>query len=69
MPNQRRPPAKKYKLASHQELPYAWDAPAENRSLRILVGTGDRIVNPLEIGALVPFRFSVRSFSLADSVF
>lgn len=69
MPNQRRPPAKKYKLASHQELPYAWDFPADNRSLRILVGTGDRIVNPLEIGALVPFRFSVRSLCRQISSF
>ncbi|GAA5849449.1 hypothetical protein JCM5353_001982 [Sporobolomyces roseus] len=68
MPNQRRPPAKKYKLASHQELPYAWDFPADNRSLRILVGTGDRIVNPLEIGALVPFRFSFQGHTRTLSI-
>ena len=44
-------------------MPYAWDLPAApNKQLKIVVGGRERIVNVLEIGSQIPFRFPVRSF-------
>ncbi|GAA5995177.1 hypothetical protein JCM5350_001861 [Sporobolomyces pararoseus] len=64
----RKAATKRYHLASHEELPYAWDYPADNRNLRIVVGHGERTVNPLEIGALVPFRFSFQGHTRTLSI-
>ncbi|ORY90221.1 hypothetical protein BCR35DRAFT_261800 [Leucosporidium creatinivorum] len=49
---------KQYKVAAHTKLPYAWDIPADNnKQLQIVVGGKERIINVLEIGAQIPFRF------------
>ncbi|GJN91455.1 hypothetical protein Rhopal_004478-T1 [Rhodotorula paludigena] len=57
-PNAKREPRRHYHLAPNSKKPYAWDFPADDqRQLRISVGGRERLVNPLEIGALVPFRF------------
>lgn len=43
-------------------MQYAWDLPAStNKQLRIVVGGRERLVNVLEIGSQVPFRFPVRT--------
>ncbi|GAA5969299.1 hypothetical protein JCM11641_007543 [Rhodosporidiobolus odoratus] len=56
--NNKRQPRKRYQLRPDSKLPYAWDSPADdNRQFRIFAGGRERSINPLEIGALVPFRF------------
>ncbi|GAA5898641.1 hypothetical protein JCM6882_000886 [Rhodosporidiobolus microsporus] len=56
--NAKRQQRKRYQLEPGTKLPYAWDLPADdNRQFRVFAGGRERIVNPLEIGALVPFRF------------
>ncbi|GAA6031882.1 hypothetical protein JCM8097_003317 [Rhodosporidiobolus ruineniae] len=56
--NAKRQARKRYQLAPGTKLPYAWDLPAEDhRQFRVTAGGRERIVNPLEIGALMPFRF------------
>jgi vacuolar protein sorting-associated protein 13A/C len=48
-------------------MAYAWDSPAStNKQLKIRIGERDRLVNVLEIGSQVPFRFKVSSFGLED---
>ncbi|GAA5827080.1 hypothetical protein JCM11251_002234 [Rhodosporidiobolus azoricus] len=56
--NAKRQRRKRYQLQPGSKLPYAWDAPADDtRQFRVFAGGRERVVNPLEIGALVPFRF------------
>lgn len=44
-------------------MPYAWDLPAASgKQLRIVVGGKERLINILEIGSQIPFRFPVRPF-------
>ena len=41
-------------------MQYAWDLPAlANKQLKITVNGVERIVNVLEIGSQIPFRFPV----------
>ncbi len=54
-----RPRPKRYELKAHSKIPYAWDLPAEtNKQLTISINGKERVVNVLEIGAQVPFRFT-----------
>ncbi|SCV68005.1 BQ2448_126 [Microbotryum intermedium] len=49
---------KQYQLSPRSKLPYAWDLPAEtNKQLQISVNGTTRIVNVLEIGSQLPFKF------------
>ena len=58
-----RPIARQYVLDPHEKMQYAWDLPAQsNKQLKITVSGVDRIVNVLEIGSQMPFRFPVRPF-------
>ncbi|KDE03795.1 hypothetical protein MVLG_05736 [Microbotryum lychnidis-dioicae p1A1 Lamole] len=53
-----RPRRKKYKLSPRSKLPYAWDLPAEtHKQLQISVNGTNRIINVLEIGSQLPFKF------------
>ncbi|KAK4050444.1 Vacuolar protein sorting-associated protein 13 [Microbotryomycetes sp. JL201] len=57
-PAEARKRRKHYTLQSQSKLPYAWDLPAENnKQLCIELGGKERVINVLEIGAQVPFRF------------
>ncbi|KAK4052926.1 Vacuolar protein sorting-associated protein 13 [Microbotryomycetes sp. JL221] len=57
-PAEARKRRKQYKLAPQSKLSYAWDLPAENnKQLLIELGGKERVINVLEIGAQVPFRF------------
>ncbi|GAA5925213.1 hypothetical protein JCM10213_008734 [Rhodosporidiobolus nylandii] len=59
LPVNQRTPRKRYQLSPGTKLPYAWDFPADdNRQFRVFAGGRERCVNPLEIGALVPFRLN-----------
>lgn len=50
-----------YKLAAHAKLEYAWDFPASRGKKLVLDVLGARrALDILEIGDLVPFKFSVR---------
>lgn len=67
--NSRREPRRRYRLQPNSKQPYAWDFPADDlRQLRIAVGGRERVVNPLEIGALVPFRFSYEGHTAVLSI-
>jgi len=67
--NTRREPRRRYRLQPNSKQPYAWDFPADDlRQLRIAVGGRERLVNPLEIGALVPFRFSYEGHTAVLSI-
>ncbi|GAA6006460.1 hypothetical protein JCM10207_004941 [Rhodosporidiobolus poonsookiae] len=69
MPDAKRQRRKRYQLRPNSKLPYAWDLPADdNRQFRIFAGGKERIVNPLEIGALVPFRFSYEGHTRVVSI-
>ncbi|GAA5952650.1 hypothetical protein JCM21900_006060 [Sporobolomyces salmonicolor] len=49
---------RRYQLNPGTTLPYAWDFPADdNRQIKVMAGGRERVINPLEIGSLVPFRF------------
>ncbi|BGP36549.1 Vacuolar protein sorting-associated protein 13 [Rhodotorula kratochvilovae] len=68
-PNARREPRQHYRLDPNTKQPYAWDFPAdEQRQLRIAVGGRERLINLLEIGALVPFRFSYEGHTAVVSI-
>lgn len=57
-----RPSVRKYTLDPHEKMQYAWDQPAlSNKQLKITVNGVDRLVNVLEIGSQIPFRFPVRA--------
>lgn len=54
---------RQYTLTAHTELPYAWDYPAQSDKLLRLVAAGggkERLINVMEIGSLVPYKFPVR---------
>lgn len=51
----------RYKLAPHSIAQYAWDQPAaKEKKLMLVVNDARRVVDIMEIGVLVPFRFQVR---------
>ena len=55
-----------YSLAPHSKTSYAWDFPsAKDKRIQLSIGNSRRTVDIMEIGALVPFKFSV-SLDLFD---
>ncbi|GAA94842.1 hypothetical protein E5Q_01496 [Mixia osmundae IAM 14324] len=60
------PPAKSYRVEPGQTLQYAWDVPsASDKLLRLEISGKDRLLNIMEIGALLPFRFPISNRSHA----
>ncbi|GAA5878824.1 hypothetical protein JCM1840_000727, partial [Sporobolomyces johnsonii] len=58
LPPNARSRRRRYQLNPGTKLPYAWDFPADdNRQIKVIAGGRERLINPLEIGSLVPFRF------------
>lgn len=56
-----------YTVQPHSQAPYAWDVPGvRDKKLRLKVDDATRIVDIMEIGDLIPFRFRV-SLSFASS--
>ena len=54
------PQEKQYQVGPHAELPYAFDLPAQNnKQIRLVTGSKERIINIMEIGSMVPFKFAV----------
>jgi vacuolar protein sorting-associated protein 13A/C len=50
----------KYTLTPHSHLYYAWDFPAtRDKKLSLTINGARRLVNPMEIGDLIPFKFHV----------
>lgn len=50
--------AKRYVLRPRSKIKYAWDFPAApTRYIKLIVNDKERIVNILEIGSLLPFKF------------
>lgn len=55
----------RYKLGPRSSMPYAWDQPAAREKKIILtINDASRIVDIMEIGVLVPFKFYVPSLLL-----
>lgn len=51
-----------YIVKPHSSAPYAWDSPAAlDKKLMLKIGEAVRIVDVMEIGDLVPFRFRVHA--------
>ncbi|WFD42049.1 Vacuolar protein sorting-associated protein 13 [Malassezia psittaci] len=49
---------KKYVLKPRSKMKYAWDYPADpDKYIRLTINGRERVINILEIGALLPFRF------------
>ena len=49
-----------YRLPEHTSSPYAWDFPAaREKELLLTIDGSRRLVDFLEIGDLVPFKFQV----------
>ncbi|GAA5859573.1 hypothetical protein JCM8547_006147 [Rhodosporidiobolus lusitaniae] len=68
-PNPKRQQRKRYQLRPGTKLQYAWDLPADDdRQFRVFAGDRERLVNPLEIGALIPFRFHQNGHTQVVSV-
>ncbi|BGP21450.1 Vacuolar protein sorting-associated protein 13 [Rhodotorula toruloides] len=60
---------RRYRLERGSKLQYAWDRPADDiRQFRIACGGRERAVNPLEIGALIPFRFDHEGHTAVISI-
>lgn len=59
----------RYKLAPHSSMPYAWDQPAarEKKIMLSIIDTS-RVVDIMEIGVLVPFKFHDRKRARAVSL-
>lgn len=54
------PQEKQYRLNPHTSLDYAFDMPSQgNKQIRLVMGSKERIINIMEIGSLVPFKFYV----------
>lgn len=50
----------RYKMPPHSTIPYAWDQPAaKEKKLVLMIQDARRVVDIMEIGALVPFKFHV----------
>ena len=49
---------KRYVLKPRSKMKYAWDYPADpDKYIRLLINGRERVINILEIGSLLPFRF------------
>ncbi|KDR84988.1 hypothetical protein GALMADRAFT_233521 [Galerina marginata CBS 339.88] len=49
----------RYSLNPHNAMPYAWDYPAaRDKKILLATGTARRVVDIMEIGDLIPFRFN-----------
>ncbi|KAI6162193.1 vacuolar protein sorting-associated protein 13 [Pisolithus thermaeus] len=59
----------RYKVAPHSRVPYAWDQPAaKDKRLLLTIYDTRRIIDIMEIGVLVPFKFRDRHRSRAVSL-
>ncbi|WFD07777.1 Vacuolar protein sorting-associated protein 13 [Malassezia vespertilionis] len=57
---------KRYELKPRSKMKYAWDYPADSdKFIRLEIHGRERVVNILEIGSLLPFRFPVEGKSNA----
>lgn len=55
-----------YALQPHSSMSYAWDYPAtRDKKLVISIGNARRVIDILEIGNLIPFKFNVSTL-IAD---
>ena len=49
---------KRYVLKPRSKMKYAWDYPADtDKYIRLVINGRERVINVLEIGSLLPFRF------------
>lgn len=52
---------KRYVLKPRSKMKYAWDYPADaDKYIRLQINGSERVINILEIGALLPFKFAAR---------
>jgi vacuolar protein sorting-associated protein 13A/C len=59
----------RYKLAPHSVTQYAWDHPAaREKKLMLVINDARRVVDIMEIGVLVPFKFQDRQRARAVSL-
>ncbi|KAL4070939.1 vacuolar protein sorting-associated protein 13 [Scleroderma citrinum] len=59
----------RYKLAPHSTIRYAWDQPAaKEKKLMLTIHDARRVVDIMEIGSLVPFKFHDRNRTRAVSL-
>lgn len=50
-----------YIVGHHSSVPYAWDYPAaKDKKIVLKINNARRVVDIMEIGVLVPFKFNVR---------
>jgi vacuolar protein sorting-associated protein 13A/C len=60
-PTTRNPRIKRYRLPSHQSVPYSWDIPAyKDKKIMLNINGRERSINLHEIGILLPFRHTTR---------
>lgn len=49
-----------YTVNAHSAVPYAWDYPAaRDKKILLAIGAARRVVDIMEIGDLMPFKFNV----------
>ncbi|KAI6047634.1 vacuolar protein sorting-associated protein 13 [Pisolithus marmoratus] len=59
----------RYKVSPHSRTPYAWDHPAaKEKRLMLMIHDTRRVIDILEIGVLVPFKFRDRHRTRAVSL-
>ncbi|KAF9241379.1 vacuolar protein sorting-associated protein 13 [Melanogaster broomeanus] len=59
----------RYKVAPHSVMQYAWDQPAaREKKLMLMINDARRIVDIMEIGVLMPFKFHDRQRTRAVSL-
>ena len=52
---------KRYVLKPRSKMKYAWDYPADpDKYIRLQINGSERVINILEIGSLLPFKFAAR---------
>ena len=61
--------AKRYVLQPRSKMKYAWDLPADtDKYIRLEINGSEHVINILEIGSLLPFRFAARGDAPAGVV-
>ena len=51
-----------YTLEPHSSKPYVWDSPAaRDKKILLVIGSSRRVVDIMEIGDLMPFKFTVHT--------
>lgn len=61
--------AKRYVLQPRSKMKYAWDYPADtDKYIRLEINGSEHVINILEIGSLLPFRFAARGDAPAGVV-